>query len=109
MKRSGRPPDTNASNQTSASHCRRDGRVLKIFDWPATRSVYVAIRDEVKRKMADARPPRLFTFNYLDTAPHTRFAEFFLRRPRTHDGRPGRGQPPSAPRRTTAGPLVCKT
>src|SRR5215210_1571197 len=57
MKRSGRPPDTNASNQTSASHCRRDGRVLKIFDWPATRSVYVAIRGEVKRKMAEPRPP----------------------------------------------------
>src|SRR5205085_226750 len=61
-------------DQTSASHCRRDGRVLKIFDWPATRSVYVAIRDEVKRKMTESCSPRLFTFNYLDTAGMDRFA-----------------------------------
>jgi hypothetical protein len=48
----------NATTKTSASHCRRDGRVLKIFDWPATRSVYVAIRGEVKRKI-NAAPRRL--------------------------------------------------
>jgi hypothetical protein len=57
-------PGHERNNQTSASHCRQDGRVLKIFDWPATRSVYVAIRGEVKRKMAKARPPRFFMLNY---------------------------------------------
>src|SRR2546421_8988843 len=37
----------------------RDGRVRKLFGWPATRSVYVAIRGEVKHKNGDSLRRRL--------------------------------------------------
>src|SRR5205085_11525893 len=44
--------DTDAHAQTSASHFRGEtGAFVIKTDWPATRSVYVAIRGEVKRKM----------------------------------------------------------
>jgi hypothetical protein len=52
------PSDTNACAQTSASHFRGEtgAFVIKLIG-PATRSVYVAIRGEVKHKMDFAMLP----------------------------------------------------
>src|SRR5438105_2899404 len=58
----------------------RDGRVRKLFDWPATRSVYVAIRGEVKRKNGDSLPfPPPSPFTRID-ADTDRLFDYFRRR-----------------------------
>src|SRR5215212_6047586 len=113
MKRNGPALGHERHNQTSASHCRRDGRVLKIFDWPATRSVYVAIRGEVKPKMAEPCSPRPLHVQVFRHRPGARVR--FSLEPREKILRPGnretgRGQvetlqSPLPP----AGPLVFKT
>src|SRR5438874_4503249 len=57
----------------------RDGRVRKLFGWPATRSVYVAIRGEVKRKNGASLRPRPSPFRRIDAEPDRLF-DYFRRR-----------------------------
>jgi len=57
----------------------RDGRVRKLFGWPATRSVYVAIRGEVKRKNGASLRPRPSPFRRID-AESDRLFDYFRRR-----------------------------
>ena len=81
----------------------RDGRVRKLFDWPATRSVYVAIRGEVKRKNGDSLPfPPPSPFTRID-ADTDRLFDYFRRRPVTAQSAVERGLRARARRRCRGG------